>query len=334
MYKILLADNEGVVLDSLIHIIYGRFGESCDIRTAKTARQTRALARKFIPDIAVINIQMPGMHGFDIVREIRSYHIKCVFITVSSYGKSAYQSEARGLNTLAHLTKPLFREKILPTVERAVSIVSQSHMRMEQTQRIQEKFDAVVPILEHGLISQMFFPQDAAQNIARYRELLDISQNYCRAVTLTFGEPAAEEPRRGGASAKQYNPAEPGASAEQRGLAEPGASAAQHGPAERSISIEKDALQNAVGSAVHLQKNYLQFREIVRESFPLAIVGPVMGNHVLFLLPYWHEEETAREKKEFSQALAQMLDALEGAIERLSFRAEAGPIRRMEELRL
>lgn len=39
MYKVLLVDDEGIVLDSLRFIINKNFGESCDIRTAKTGRQ-------------------------------------------------------------------------------------------------------------------------------------------------------------------------------------------------------------------------------------------------------------------------------------------------------
>lgn len=280
MYKILLADNEGIVLDALIHMIYARFGETCDIRAAKTAQYTRALARKFLPDIAVINIQMPGIRGFEIVREIRSYHIKCVFITVSSYGRSAYQAEARSLNTLAHLTKPLYREKFLPVLERAAASVSRSRLRAKRHLQIQTNLDAVTPVLEHGLISQLFFPADAAANIPRYLELLNIPQNYCRMVKLTFGEPGET----------------------------------------------KNVLQNTVGSAVHLHNEYKRFRETVREYFPLAAVGPVMGNHVLFLLPYWRTDETAREKNEFSESLFQMLDALENTVGRLTFRARYGEI--------
>ena len=38
MYKVLLADDEGIVLDSLKFIITKNFGEACSIRTAKTGR--------------------------------------------------------------------------------------------------------------------------------------------------------------------------------------------------------------------------------------------------------------------------------------------------------
>ena len=115
MYKILLADNEGVVLNALINMIHSHFHENCDIRVSKTTLYTRTLARKFVPDIAIINIQMPGMRGFEVVREIRSYHLKCLFITVSASDKAYYHTESKNLNILAHLTKPLFHTSIRGT---------------------------------------------------------------------------------------------------------------------------------------------------------------------------------------------------------------------------
>lgn len=283
MYKILLADNEGIVLDSLIHIINERYGEACDIRVATTVRYARTLARKFIPDIALVNIQMPGMHGFEIVREIRSYHLKCVFITVSSYGRSAFLEEAKNLNILAHLTKPLFREKVLPALEEAVSIVSLSQKRLQQNEHIQEKFDAVMPMLEHGFISQLFFPGDPAV-LEQYKNLLDIPQTRGRLVTLTFGE-------------------------------------------------GESAQQNLIGSSVRLQKEYMRFREIVHEQFPLAVIGPIMGNHVLFFLPSW-KEESKQEHTEFVYTLRLLTEALENAFEALTFYEEFGPVQLLEDLRL
>lgn len=276
MYKILLADNEGVVLDSLRHMILSRFGEMCDIRTAKTARYTRTLARKFVPDIAVINIQMPGMHGFDVVREIRSYHLRCLFITVSSYGRQTHQAEAASLNILAHLTKPLFRERIMPVMERAISLVSISQTRQQKNLQIQKKLDEAIPLLEHGMISQIFFQDSSGEAMKKYQELLSIPQNYGCIVTVTFGETA------------------------------------------------DGALQNIIGSAFRLQREYMRLRELVREFFPLSVIGPVMGNHVLFLLPCW--EEASSDIKEWRRTLPQLAEALCDAFPGLAFSAACGPV--------
>ena len=62
MYKVLLVDDEGIVLDSLKFIINKNFGESCEIRTAKTGRQAIEIAQEFVPDISFMDIQMPNRY--------------------------------------------------------------------------------------------------------------------------------------------------------------------------------------------------------------------------------------------------------------------------------
>ena len=58
MYKIMLADDEGIVIDSLKFIIEKEFGDKCIIEFAKTGRSVIELAESFRPDIAIMDIQM------------------------------------------------------------------------------------------------------------------------------------------------------------------------------------------------------------------------------------------------------------------------------------
>ena len=59
MYKIMLADDEGIVLDALRFIIEKNFGDTCQIKTAKTGRSVIELAEEFSPDC----ITVLGMGG-------------------------------------------------------------------------------------------------------------------------------------------------------------------------------------------------------------------------------------------------------------------------------
>ena len=60
MFRILLADDEGIMLESLKHIITTSFGSECDIRCVKTGRAVVEMAESFHPDIAFVDIHMPG----------------------------------------------------------------------------------------------------------------------------------------------------------------------------------------------------------------------------------------------------------------------------------
>ena len=51
MYRIMLADDEGIMLEALKNIITSNFGGECEIATAKTGRAVVELAERFRPDI-------------------------------------------------------------------------------------------------------------------------------------------------------------------------------------------------------------------------------------------------------------------------------------------
>ena len=72
MYKIMIADDEGIVIESLTFIIEKKFGNDCVIKSARTGRAVIELAQEFRPDIVFMDIEMPGINGIDAIREIKN----------------------------------------------------------------------------------------------------------------------------------------------------------------------------------------------------------------------------------------------------------------------
>ena len=84
MYRIMLADDEGIVIDSLKFIIESEYPGEYEIETAKTGRSVIELAERFRPDIAFMDIQMPGINGIEAMREIKKNNPSIIFIVVSA----------------------------------------------------------------------------------------------------------------------------------------------------------------------------------------------------------------------------------------------------------
>ena len=70
MYRIMLADDEGIMLEALKNIITSNFGDECEIATAKTGRAVVELAESFRPDIAFMDIQLKVINGLPSIKEI------------------------------------------------------------------------------------------------------------------------------------------------------------------------------------------------------------------------------------------------------------------------
>lgn len=94
MYRILIADDEGIMLESLKTMILGSFGEDCEVETAKTGRAVIEKAESFHPDIIFMDIHMPGINGIQAMRQIREFNKGALFYVISAYDKFDYAKEA------------------------------------------------------------------------------------------------------------------------------------------------------------------------------------------------------------------------------------------------
>ena len=107
MYRILVADDEGIMLEAFKSVISSTFGDSCITETAKTGRAVTEKAETFHPDIVFMDIHMPGINGIQAMREIRKFNTTALFYVVSAYDKFDYAKEAIDLGVERYLTKPI-----------------------------------------------------------------------------------------------------------------------------------------------------------------------------------------------------------------------------------
>lgn len=188
MYKIMLADDEGIVIDSLKFIIEKEFGDECVIEYAKTGRSVIELAEKFRPDIAIMDIQMPGINGIEAMKEIRQNNSNVIFIVISAYDKFDYAKEAIRLGVLEYITKPMERTKVINVLQKAMAIVEKERVRRSNDLIIKEKLETVVPIIESGLIYNILLQEHFHEDIENYKTMLGIEQNYAYMIAVVCGD--------------------------------------------------------------------------------------------------------------------------------------------------
>ncbi len=189
MYRVLLADDEGIMLESLKTIITGNFGNECELAFAKTGRAVVELAESFRPDIAFMDIQMPGINGIQAMKEIRKFNSMTKFIVITAYGKFDYAKEAINLGVLEYLTKPVRKQVVVDVLGRAMKLIDSERQKRSDNLKIQEKLETVIPIVENGFVNSMILQGNdgAANDLAYYRTLLDIHEEYGFVVLLQFG---------------------------------------------------------------------------------------------------------------------------------------------------
>lgn len=188
MYKIMLADDEGIVIDSLKFIIEKEFQGECTIESAKTGRSVIELAEWFRPDIAFMDIQMPGINGIEAMREIRENNKNIIFIVVTAYDKFDYAREAINMGVLEYLNKPIEREKICRVLKKAMQMIDRDREKRSNDLIIREKMEAVVPVIENGFIYNILFRENFEEDIENYQNLIGVTAKFGYMIVMVCGE--------------------------------------------------------------------------------------------------------------------------------------------------
>lgn len=188
MYKVLIADDEGITVDALNFIIERNFPGKCVIESAKTGREVIEAAETFRPDIAFVDIHMPGINGIDAIREIRKTQPGIAFVIISAYDKFSYAKTAIELGVLKYINKPIEQKQIVEVLQEAIHEIENRREKRSEDLKIREKLENVVPIIENGFIYDLLFKEHFSEDIKKFKDLLGIEEEYGYMLACVFGE--------------------------------------------------------------------------------------------------------------------------------------------------
>src|SRR3954470_10750992 len=114
--KILVVDDDRLVLATVTH---GLAKAGYDIIDADNGDDAILLARQHRPDLALLDIRMEGMSGFDVAAYLRE-SLQTPFMFLSAFADDATVAQVKALGAVAYLVKPLDISQIVPTVEAAL----------------------------------------------------------------------------------------------------------------------------------------------------------------------------------------------------------------------
>lgn len=116
MKKILVVDDDDGMLAFIVACLKTA---GYEVLTASTGKQGYAKALAEIPDIIVLDIMLPDMHGFDVCQDVRrkpSLNGTKILIS-SAKDYPADKKAARKLGADGYIVKPFTIDQLLKTVE-------------------------------------------------------------------------------------------------------------------------------------------------------------------------------------------------------------------------
>jgi response regulator NasT len=98
------------------------------------------LVRQLEPDIAILDIKMPGLDGLAAAREIAGERRAAVLI-LTAFSQRDLIERARDAGALAYLVKPFQRSELIPAVEVALGRFQEMRALFDQTQTLEEQLE-------------------------------------------------------------------------------------------------------------------------------------------------------------------------------------------------
>src|SRR3546814_4666573 len=95
------------------------------------------LVRDLAPDLAILDIKMPGIDGLEAAREITADR-KAAVLILTAFSQRDLIEQARDAGALAYLVKPFQRSELIPAVEIALGRHRAMRALHDQTQSLEE----------------------------------------------------------------------------------------------------------------------------------------------------------------------------------------------------
>jgi len=113
----IIVDDEQLACDELSFLLK-EFPDIEVIGTGNNGLEALRLIEKFEPDLAFLDVQMPGMDGLGVIRKARDMGLPLPhFILATAF--DLYAVEAFRLEALDYLLKPVDKDRLSETIERA-----------------------------------------------------------------------------------------------------------------------------------------------------------------------------------------------------------------------
>lgn len=152
MFKLLIIEDEPVERETLKLMLDNNCGEMFQIETAENGFKALERAEKWLPDIAMVDINMPGMNGLDTIRALKKKNAQMRFLILSSYNRFEYAQEAVKLGVEDFILKPAKVGTLKAALEAAAEKLEMVKKDREDNSFLQQKIEEVRPLVESECI--------------------------------------------------------------------------------------------------------------------------------------------------------------------------------------
>lgn len=157
MTDFVIIDDEPWIRSCIRNMIpWNTLGFAC-LGEAGNGREALSLCKQVRPQIALTDIEMPGLHGLAFIEELRKIAPETEVVIISGYDEFAYAQRACALGVVEYLLKPIEEEDLLRVMRAIKTRIEHAKMTQKDLELRQEALDR----LQESLIGTFELSQPA-----------------------------------------------------------------------------------------------------------------------------------------------------------------------------
>ncbi|MBW2005898.1 MAG: response regulator [Deltaproteobacteria bacterium] len=115
--KILVVDDEGIILDSCRRVLEE---DGLDVLLVTSADKAIAAIEDEEPSVLLMDVKMPVRDGMDLMREVKERWPTMPIIVMSGYHTTETIEEADKMGAVAFINKPFTPDELLETIRQVI----------------------------------------------------------------------------------------------------------------------------------------------------------------------------------------------------------------------
>jgi response regulator NasT len=137
--RVVIAEDEAIIRLDLKETLE----EEGYVVVGETGRGDKAvdLVRELRPDLAILDVKMPGMDGLEAARLISKDRI-CGVLILTAFSQREIVEEARDAGALAYLVKPFQKSDLIPAMEVALGRFKELQVLNGEIEELGEQLEA------------------------------------------------------------------------------------------------------------------------------------------------------------------------------------------------
>lgn len=142
--NLLIADDENLELKVLEKTIKKFFLNELDIFMASNGKQAAGIVENTDINIALLDIEMPGMNGIELAKLIREKNHDCIIIFITAYDRFEYAIEAMHIKAFDYLLKPWKEEKLTGLISEAILSIKEISSDDGKSENLQDSQKSII----------------------------------------------------------------------------------------------------------------------------------------------------------------------------------------------